>query len=273
MKKQITLEELKQIELDTLKEIHKICEEQNFRYSLAAGTLLGAVRHGGFIPWDDDIDIFMPRPDYDRFIEYCRSNEPPFNILCSETNEKYKYLFAKAMAKNTVIIEEFGNPENIEMGVYVDVFPIDGLSDTYEGARKEFNKTSFKRELLVASNWKKFARSKTRSWKYEPIRFAFFVASRFVSAKKLITSLNKRFRKNSFEKCLFGACIMSSYRFKDIMSADIFKDYTDIEFEGCTFKAFKDHTAYLSNIYGDYMKLPPEDKRVTHHSFEAYYKD
>lgn len=66
---------------------------------------------------------------------------------------------------------------------------------------------------------------------------------------------------------------MSSYRFKDIMSADIFKDYTDIEFEGCTFKAFKDHTAYLSNIYGDYMKLPPEDKRVTHHSFEAYYKD
>lgn len=269
----IELAELKKIELDILCEIHRICQEQNIRYSLAAGTLLGAVRHGGFIPWDDDIDIFMPRPDYDRFIEFCKSNPIGFNIICSETNEKYKYLFAKAMARNTIIIEDFSNPDNIEMGIYVDIFPIDGLADTYESAKKEFNKTSFKRELLVAKNWKKFTRSKTRSWKYEPIRFAFFLLSRFISAKKIIKSLNDRFRKNPFEKMEYSACISSSYRQKDIMATSIFSEYIDIEFEGKTFKAFKNYHAYLSNIYGNYMELPPEEKRVSHHSFEAYYKE
>ncbi len=273
MMKKIDLAELKKIELDVLCKIHDICQQQNIRYSLAAGTLLGAVRHGGFIPWDDDIDIFMPRPDYDRFIEYCKSNPVPFNMLCAETNDKYKYVFAKAMAKDTVIIEDFSNPDNIEMGVYIDVFPVDGLADTYEAAKKEFSKTSFKRELLVAKNWKKFKRSKTRSWKYEPIRFAFFVMSRFVSSQRIIKSLNKRFRKNSFEQCLYSACISSSYRKKDIMETEIFKEYIDMAFEGKTFKAFKNYHAYLSNIYGNYMELPPENKRVSHHSFEAYFKE
>lgn len=271
--KQIDLAELQKIELDILRQLHTICQEQGLRYSLAAGTLLGAVRHSGFIPWDDDIDIFMPRPDYDKFIKYCQENETPFNLLCFETNNEYKYLFAKAMAKNTVIIEDFSNPSNIEMGVYVDVFPVDGLADTYKDAIKEFKKTSFKRELLVAKNWKKFTRSKTRSWKYEPIRFAFFIASRFVSSKRIIQSLNKKFRNNSFDEKKYSACIMSSYRQKDIMETDIFQEYVDIEFEGSLFKSYKNYDKYLSNIYGDYMKLPPEEKRVSHHSFEAYYKD
>ena len=271
--KKIELEELKKIELEVLCEIHKICQEQGIRYSLAEGTLIGAVRHKGFIPWDDDIDIFMPRPDYDRFIEYCRTNEAPFDIICAETNDKYKYLFAKAMAKNTIIIEEYSNSDDIEMGIYVDIFPVDGLADTYEGAKKEFSKTSFKRELLVAKNWTKYQRSKTRSWIYEPIRFAFFVLSRFVSAKKLIKSLNKRLKRNSFEEKAYSACVMSAYRQKEIMEADIFKEYVDVEFEGKTFKMFKNYHSCLSNIYGNYMELPPEEKRISRHSFEAYHKE
>ena len=176
--------ELKSIELEILKEIDKICQAQNFRYSLSGGTLLGAIRHGGFIPWDDDIDILMPRPDYDRFIQYCKENETAFNLLSIETDERYGYLFAKAMAKNTIIVEESANPNNIEMGIYVDIFPIDGLANTYDDSVREFKSSRFNREMLVAKNWKKFKRSKTRSWKYEPIRFAFFLASRFVSMKK-----------------------------------------------------------------------------------------
>lgn len=270
--KEIYLDDLKKIELDILKNIRTICQEQNIMYSLCGGTLLGAIRHGGFIPWDDDIDIMMPRPDYDRFVAYCKENETPFSLLCSETDERYGYLFAKAMAKNTTIEEEIGNPNGIEMGVYVDIFPIDGLSNTYEDAVKEFEKTRFRRELLVAKNWKKFKRSKTRSWKYEPIRLAFFLTSRFVSMKKLVCKLQNRFRRNKYDENAFVAVISGSYRQKEIIPREYFGNYIDVQFEEEKFKSLKEYDMYLKNIYGDYMKLPPEEKRVSHHSFKAYLK-
>ena len=270
--KELNLDDLKKIELDILKSIRAICEEQDIKYSLCGGTLLGALRHGGFIPWDDDIDIMMPRPDYDRFVSYCKENETPFSLLCAETDERYGYLFAKAMAKNTIIEEEIGNPNGIEMGVYVDIFPIDGLGDTYEKALKEFKKTRFKRELLVAKNWKKFKKSKTHSWKYEPIRLAFFLMSRFVSMKKLVSKLQHKFRKNNYDETAFVAVIVGSYREKEILPKSFFDGYEDVQFEGEMFKTLKEYDAYLKSIYGDYMKLPPEEKRVSHHSFKAYCK-
>lgn len=271
--KEITLEELKSIELNVLAEIHKICMEQGLRYSLSGGTLLGAIRHGGFIPWDDDIDILMPRPDYDKLVEYCKENDTPFNLLCHETDSRYGYLFAKATAKNTVIEEDVGDLNGIKMGVYVDIFPIDGLANTYEEALKEFKATKLNREMLVARNWKKFVRSKTRSWKYEPIRFAFFLASRFTTRQRLINKLQSKFRKNNFDKCDYVAAIFGLYREKEIIKKEVLDEFIDITFEGMTFRAIKRYDDYLSSVYGDYMQLPPEEKRVSHHSFKAYYLD
>jgi lipopolysaccharide cholinephosphotransferase len=271
--KEITLDELKKIELGILEEIDKICKEQNIRYSLCGGTLLGAIRHGGFIPWDDDIDIFMPRPDYNRFVEYCSKNSTPFALLCNKTDERYGYLFAKAMAKNTVIKEENNNPKNIDMGVYVDVFPIDGLADTREEAEKKFSKSRFKRELLVANNWKKFFRSKTRKWYYEPIRFAFFILSRFARPNKLISAIEKIYPEELFENSKYCATICGSYRDREIAEKEVYTEFVDIQFEGKTFKGLAHYDKYLSNIYGDYMKLPPKEKQVSHHMFEAYYKE
>ncbi len=184
--KEITLEEMKGIELNILKQIHELCISQGFRYFLIGGTLLGAVRHKGFIPWDDDIDIGMPRSDYERFIEYCSSNEVPFKLVCNKTDPNYGYLFAKAVDRNTVLIEENANKDGAELGIYVDIFPIDGLGNTFDEAINSLNKTRFNRELLVAANWKKFFRSKTRPIYQEPIRLAFFLMSRMCSFKKLI---------------------------------------------------------------------------------------
>jgi lipopolysaccharide cholinephosphotransferase len=182
-------------------------------------------------------------------------------------------LFAKAMAKNTVLKEENNNPKNIEMGVYVDVFPIDGLADTFEDAEKKFGKSRFKRELLVASNWKKFFRSKTRKWYYEPIRFAFFILSRFANPAKLIASIEKIYPEELFDKTKYSACVCGSYRSREIAEKEVYTEYIDIEFEGKTFMGLKNYDKYLSNIYGDYMKLPPKEKQVSHHMFEAYYKE
>ena len=272
-KKMISLEELKKIELDVLVEVHKVCMEQGFRYSLAGGTLIGAIRHGGFIPWDDDIDIFMPRPDYNRFIEYCINNETAFKLISTETDEKYAYVFAKAVNPNTTIIEGGGNRSNVDMGVYVDIFPIDGLADDIESAKKQFNKHRFRREMLIAYNWKRYFRSKTRSIIYEPIRLGFYVLSRFANPHKLIAKIQKQFPEGDFDKYAFSGSVGGAYRTKEILPREVYSEYTDIQFEGKTFRTIKNYEAYLTTIYGDYMKLPPVENQVSHHMFEAFWKD
>ena len=271
--KEIFLDELKKIELEILTQIHELCAEQNLRYSLCGGTLLGAIRHKGFIPWDDDIDIFMPRPDYNKLIEYCKTHETPFTLLCNETDERYGYLFGKAMSKTATIVEENNDTGDIDMGVYVDIFPIDGLADTYEKSKKLFNKTSFKRELLVARNWSRFFKSKTHPWYYEPFRLAFFLLSRFASKKKLVRSIQKKYKDFDFDESKYSATVCGSYRLKEILPTEVYSEFIDLEFEGKTFRAIKNYETYLSNIYGDYMQLPPEEKRVSHHMFKAYYKE
>lgn len=272
MGNQINPEQLKKIELELLLQIHDICEREGFRYSLGGGTLLGAVRHRGFIPWDDDIDIMMPRPDYDAFISYCLSSDVPFRILSWETDQKYVDLSAKAYNPDTVLEDD-----NIEggdaIGVNIDIFPVDGLGDSYKKAKKAFRSTSFKRNLLIASHWKKFFRSKTHAWYYEPFRFCFFVLSRFVNKSKLFDSIQKRYKKIDFNSVKFAGAVGGSYREKEILSQSVWTEYINLPFEGHDFRAVAGYDTYLSSIYGDYMQLPPEGKRVSHHTFTAYYKE
>ncbi|MDE7167419.1 MAG: LicD family protein [Clostridia bacterium] len=270
--KEINLEQLKELEVELLTAVDEICNKENFRYSLGGGTLLGAVRHKGFIPWDDDIDVMMPRPDYDAFISYCLNNDVPFKIRSFETDKSYVDTSAKLYNPNTVLQDD-----NIvggsSIGVNIDVFPIDGLGDTYKAAKKAFNSTRFKRNLLVAAQWKKFFKSKTHAWYYEPFRFAFFVLSRFVNKARLFKKIQKKYKKIDFNSVNFAGAVGGSYREKEILPKTIWTEYIDLPFEGRSFKAIADYDTYMSSIYGDYMKLPPEEKQVSHHTFTAFFKE
>lgn len=271
--KEISLDELKKIELRTMKQFHELCQQEGLRYTVTAGTLLGAIRHKGFIPWDDDIDVAMPRPDYEKLIAYCQTNETPFRLICSKTEPGYGYVFGKAVAADTVIVEENSNPKKIDMGVYIDIFPLDGLGDTAEESRKHLEAKRFSQELLIAANWTRFFRSRTRAWYYEPIRFAFFLLSRFVSFPKLIASIERHLACHSFDDAKYVVTTGSTYRDREIFPAEIYSRYIDVPFEDIQIKAIAEYDCYLKQIYGDYMQLPPEEKRVTHHMFRAYYKE
>ena len=122
MKRKVTLEEMRDLQLAMMDKIHEFCVERGIRYSLGGGTLLGAVRHKGYIPWDDDIDIMLPRPDYERFLKEFDGVYPNFKVLHLNNDRTYPYLFAKVYDSRTLLVEC-----RATMGVYIDVFPIDGL--------------------------------------------------------------------------------------------------------------------------------------------------
>ena len=273
MQSEIDIEQLKKIELGLLCEFHNICERENLRYSLGGGTLLGAVRHRGFIPWDDDIDVMMPRPDYDKFVSYCLNSETSFGFKSFETDENYVDLSAKIFDKNTILVDNDILAEDQKIGVYIDIFPIDGLGDSYKKAVKAFKSSAFKRNILIAAQWKKFQKSTTHGWYYEPFRFAFYVLSRCVNKAKTFKKILKKYSRYDFDSVNYAAAVGGSYREKEILPQNVFTEYIDLPFENYNFKAIKQYDKYLSSIYGDYMKLPPENKRVAHHTFKAYYKE
>ena len=273
MKQELSLDEIKKVEFELLKEIDGICSQEGLRYSLAGGTLLGAIRHKGFIPWDDDIDIAMPRSDYEKFISYCKSHDTNFGLLAHELNINYRNLFAKVYNKDTIIFDDTIDIKDTELGIYVDIFPLDGLGCSEKDAKKQFFSAEIEREILDATNWIKFSRSKTHKWYVEPLRLLVFILSRTCNANHLIEKIEKKNGKYDFDKSEYAGCLCGSYRLKEIMRKEVFSNYMDVPFEGGVFKGFRDYNDYLSRLYGDYMKLPSEDNRVTHHTFKAYFKE
>ena len=271
-KRELNLEELKEIELKILLEIHDICMKNNFNYSLCGGTLLGAIRHKGFIPWDDDIDIVMPRDDYDKFIQYCINNTTKLRIVSHEVNRKYNYLFAKAYDPSTVIFDSLIDEKGIDLGVYVDIFPLDGLGNTFDGAKRLIHSIELYNYILVASHWKKYTFSKTNKFYIEPIRLLFYTLSKVCKLDKVIDKAENEMKKYNYYTSDYIGCACGSYRLKEIMKSEITNEYINVLFEGHEFKAFKNYDKYLRNIYGDYMKMPSSEQRVTHHTFKAYYR-
>ena len=268
--KELSIDDIKKIELDILSEFHAICVKNNMRYSLGGGSLLGAVRHKGFIPWDDDVDVMMPRPDYERFLRYCRKNKTLFSLKSIHNNKKYIKLFAKADMPNTKI--DNGMKTTV-YGINIDVFPLDGLGNSYSEAVKQFNKTSFERELLVASAWKKYSRSKNQPLYIEPLRLVLFLLSRFINPYKLALKIDRKCQSVNFDESEYAACICGSYRLKEIVKKKELSEYKLMDFEDRKFYGISDYDNYLTKHYGDYMKLPPKDKQVTRHDFKAYLID
>ena len=278
MTKLIKQEQIKEIELKILKELVEICDEQSIRYRICGGTLLGAIRHKGFIPWDDDIDIMMPRKDYEKFIEYCNSHKTEFKLICHQNTDECYRLFAKFYDDKTEV-EECENALNIcKNGVWVDVFPLDGLGDSLQQAEKILKKTKLKRQLLDMSVWKsfklyrKYTTTTKKGFVYTLGRYILYLISRFTNKQRLIKKIEAQYKNIDFDSSVYCGAVCGAYGAKEIVERAYFDEFIEVEFEKMKLKAPIGYDKYLTSIYVDYMVLPPPDKRVSH-PIDAYYKE
>lgn len=261
MKKKVSLEEMREIQLNILDKIDRFCQEKKLRYSLGGGTLLGAIRHKGYIPWDDDIDIMMPRPDYEVFLE-CFGNKYEHLVLQHYKNSRACLkIFAKVFDDRTVLLEK-----NQKCGVYVDVFPIDGLPSIEQ-------LPSFVDEITEATRWL-WRTTNVFSFDKNLLRFAKFVIRRFFgpSRRTVVERLDSCLMRYPFESSKFAGAIVGRYVEKEHMEAHVFKSFIDVPFENRMYKAIEEYDAYLRKHYGDYMKLPPKEQQVSNHDYNAWWK-
>lgn len=258
------LKKVQEIELDILKKVMQVCNENNIEYFILGGTLLGAVRHNGFIPWDDDIDIGMTRNNYNKFISIANENLADDLFLQTFHSEPDSpFYFAKIRKNGTKFIESYCKKLNINHGVFIDVFPYDNIPDDVKLREKQLKKVKFWSNLFIAKSVSGSSTSQDT-----------FIGKLKVGVRTiahfLLKSVSKKFL---FEKLDFASqeynnisCKMKSFiKYTDVMIPSIdLNNLETIEFEGISVSCPRNVKAYLKYKFGDYMTLPPENKRVGH---------
>lgn len=250
--------------LNILDEIVRVCESHRLHYYLIGGTLLGAVRHKGFIPWDDDLDIIMPRDDFEKFVnEYYKDLKDGFSLEWINTNPKYNYIFAKVCRDGTLFEEEIGERSTSKRGIFVDIFSMDitnGYSPVVEKQKKEV-------------------------LKWSGLLFTKFYASEKAGIKKLIlnilpgTFLNARathyMKKSSSPEGQYYSNFGSQYNIKrQTHPISNFGEGVLLSFEDRQYRCPVNFEGVLTSIFGsNYMQLPPEDKRKTHYPVRVVFSD
>lgn len=263
--KEIPLEERKSLQLDLLVKIDKICREKGFRYYLNSGTLLGAVRHKGYIPWDDDIDIAMPRPDYEAFYQhFLETNEDSCMQLVSYRDKSSIYPFFKMIDPRTTVIEHYVNPK-YQTGVWVDIFPLDGVAKGDDSSFRVNENIKSKYDFIIANPAN--ATTPLRKAVKKIIAPFFQRKDIYALAKRLDEALATTPINEANDVAMamwgYGPCERTPY--------SILKT-CELEFEGKFFLAPKEYDLYLSSLFGDYMTPPPIGQREAHFC-SAYWKN
>lgn len=258
------LTELQICLLDTFKWFDSFCREHNLRYYAIGGTLLGAMRHGGFIPWDDDIDLGMPRPDYEKLKEY---EGKLFNHYLIETyaskNKDYCYPASKVYDTNTTLIEH--KRTNVARGVFIDIFPIDGIGNDLGTAKKRYKKIArlyrfFLTRVATVRKGRGFKKNLA-------VVLSHCIPSFIQNQRDIRIKLNKCCSKYDFDSSKYGGNLLGAYFDREIIPLELLGVPFEYAFEDTMILGPQYADEYLTNIYNDWRKLPPKEKQVSHHEF------
>lgn len=258
--KKLTLNEIQASELLLLIEFKRFCQDKGLSYSLAGGTLLGAIRHRGFIPWDDDIDVCMPRPDYERFVKSFKSDKEHIEIL-SDSMGTFNSPFAKIIDISTCIESKYSK-NSFNSHLWIDIFPIDGLPESTEKTVDIYRWENFYRRMLVLTD-AQLGEGKTFIRRYG--KYILIPIARMYGAKRCSKKMRDIALTIPYETAEYvGIVTWGLYGVGERMKKKEFLQKVTVTFEGEEFSAFSCWDSYLQGIYGDYMQLPPIEKRKTH---------
>lgn len=264
--KEIQLEELRELQMQILDYVDAFCRRNNIKYTMSGGTLLGAVRHGGYIPWDDDIDIQMIRDEYNRFtlIWNEHKQDHPYVFVSIESGNGYGNTVGKVCNQKTVLTVN-GIPFT---GIFIDIFPVDRILN-FNDFRNRHNhvlKIRRKQACLMAIE--------QRTYKGLIHKMLLKMRGGCLPTEVLAERINKiAMKRNSEDKCPYLFEMVAGSLCKEPFPKDIFDSFIDMQFENRRYMSVRKYDEYLTATFGDYMSLPPIEKRVRHHRFIAYWKD
>lgn len=262
------LQEIQAVELEILIKIDSICREQNIQYFLQYGTLIGAIRHKGFIPWDDDLDIMMPRDDYERFIQYMKNHREdmkPIELIHYSTNKKYIYPIARVSDSRYTV--EYPDTEDYGLGIFVDIYPLDGCGESWEEAKTIIEGFEWNKELIRLAGIDHFVRSPLGKFR-SLVKRIFFHVFKITGPKPVLKQVDRKAKKRNYNSSSIVACTVWTY----VPMLREWLQPIEWEFAGHVFYIPKEYDKILRKNYNDYMQLPPENERVGHHAYKAYLK-
>lgn len=261
---QEVLKKVRQVQLEIAKEIRRVCEENEISCFLAHGTFLGAVRHGGFIPWDDDMDMGMLRCDYEKFCRIAPEKlKPEFCLQTWYTEPNYGLPFGKVMKRGTVYLENKKTSRLQNNGIYVDIFPYDyAPEDADEMKKLTANLLSLYRVKLMKSGYKPWLENDRILWKKRIGYLYYQLKSLFVSQQTLARAYD------TLAVAIHDSALLCERNGRTVPNCyerSWVEELSDYAFEGEIFKGPKAYDQYLTSLYGDYMVLPPEGERENRH--------
>ena len=268
-----TISEIKEIHnilFDTLCYLDDFCRKNKIKYFLSNGTLLGAAKYGNFIPWDDDVDVLMPREDYDRLVNLCDISNDRYKLLCVEQVPSWRMPYAKLSCEDTVVNEgeyNFG----ASVGLSVDIFPIDSWSPCSFIAKIQSFESELLKRLLVCSIGEGFSTEKTGLKKF--ILKAIWKNGKRIGHKRLQKALLKKASKVHSASKYAGCRMWTCHLFGEVFPAYFFNETVYLDFRGRAFPTIKYFKEYLTGLYGNWTEELPPDKQHSNHEITVWYKD